>query len=91
MLHEFGISMLPIVLRNTMNYVPIVQKILNLDGSNYKNARKILRMIKLVNPEQKIEEAPLLKLIADCAIQNTDYDYCLSICDMMMSNPSSQE
>ena len=90
MLHEFGISMLPIVLRNTVNYVPIVQKILNLDTSNYKNARKILRMIKLVNPNSKVDEAPILKLIADFAIQAGDYDYSLSICDMMMANPSPQ-
>ena len=110
MLHEFGISMLPIVLRNTVNFVPIVQKILNLDpASNYKNARKILRMIRLVKnnnhqnnsdinkKSEKLvksiednDDAPLLKLIADFAIQASDYDYCLSICDMMMSTPSPE-
>ena len=49
-------------------------------------------MIKLVNPEaeKKIEDGPLLKLIADCSIQAADYDYCLSICDIMMVNPSPQ-
>ena len=89
-LHEFGISILPIVLRNTTNYVPIVQKILGLDpGQAYKSARKILRMIKLVS-SQNVEEAPILSIIADYALKAEDFDYCLSICDLMMEKPTKE-
>ncbi len=94
-MHEFGISILPIVLRNTTNFVPIVQKILQLEpSSGYKSARKILRMIKLVScleeSKRPIQEAPILSLIAEFALKAQDFDYCLSICDLMMEKPSKE-
>lgn len=93
MLHEFGVSILPIVLRNTTNYQPIVQKILQLDPSAYKSVRKILKLIRLTASEKTglvLDEAPIFSLVADHALKATDYDYCLSICDMMMANPSKE-
>ena len=90
-MHEFGISILPIVLRNTTNFVPIVQKILQLEPSS---GRKILRMIKLVScleeSKRPIQEAPILSLIAEFALKAQDFDYCLSICDLMMEKPSKE-
>lgn len=98
MLHEFGISILPIVLRNMTNYVAIVQKILGIDpASAYKSARKILRMLKLVGSldaagkkQQPLNEAPILLIIAEYALKANDFDYCLSICDLMMEKPSKE-
>ena len=90
MLRDFGVSILPIVLRNTTNFLPIVQKILQIDGKNYKNARKILRMIRLLRPDLEVNEAPILTLIADEALKTKDFDYCLSICELMMERPSTE-
>ena len=100
MLRDFGLSILPIVVRNTTNYVPIVQKILAVDPSAYKSARKILRMIKLVGSLKSIntkvsaddnsnDTGPVLSIIADAALEAADFDYCLSICDLMMERPSA--
>lgn len=96
MLHEFGVSILPIVLRNSDNQQTIVSKILTLDSSAYKNARKILKLVKLIhsvriNADDVLNEAPVLAQIAESALKCQDYDYCLSICDMMMDSSSSEE
>ena len=90
MLKDFGVSILPIVLRNTVNFLPIVQKILQIDSTNYKNARKLLRMIRLLRPDLDLNEAPILALIADEALKTKDFDYCLSICELMMEQPSNE-
>ena len=90
-MHEFGVSILPLVLRNMTNYQPIVHKILQVDPSAYKNVRKILRMFKLLNGNGHANaEAPLLSIIASYALKAEDFDYCLSICDLMMEKPSQE-
>ena len=74
MLSEFGVSILPIVVRHMTNYEPLVKKILHIDPSAYKSARKILRMIKLVGNLERskrppLDEAPILSVIADYALK----------------------
>ena len=74
MLSEFGVSILPIVVRHMTNYDPLVKKILHVDPMAYKSARKILRMIKLAGNLEKsrrppLDEAPILSVIADYALK----------------------
>ena len=53
MLAEFGVSILPIVLRNASSnrnsLHQVIEKILEVDSCNYKNMRKILKLVRLLN------------------------------------------
>ena len=59
MLAEFGVSILPIVLRNASSNQAslhqVVEKILEVDPTNYKNVRKILKLVRLLNDAQNIQ------------------------------------
>ena len=35
-----------------------------------------------------LNEAPILSTVADYALKASNFDYCLSICDLMMEKPS---
>lgn len=62
MLAEFGVSILPIVLRNASSnrnsLHQVIEKILDVDSSNYKNMRKILKLVRLLN-DARDEKQPL--------------------------------
>ena len=53
MLAEFGVSVLPIVLRNASSnrksLHQVIDKILDVDSTNYKNVRKISKLVRLLN------------------------------------------
>ena len=53
MLAEFGVSILPIILRNAASHRTslhqMAEKILEVDPTNYKNVRKILKLVRLLN------------------------------------------
>ena len=56
------------------NYVPLVQKILHVDPTAYKSARKIIRMIKLAGGLERsrhppLDEAHILFAVADYALK----------------------
>ena len=90
MLHEFGLSVLPVVLRKTTNYQPIVAKILAVDESAYKNVRKILKIARCLYTEKEadLDEGPILLTLGEAALKASDFDVCLSICEMMMASPT---
>ena len=95
MLSEFGVSILPVVLRtassNLQHLQQVVHKILEVDASAYKNVRKILKLVRFLNEtsseskEQNLRnENSVLSTIADFAMKSQDYDACLSVCEMLM-------
>ena len=60
MLAEFGVSILPIVLRNASlnrnSLHQVIEKILDVDSTNYKNMRKILKLVRLLNDARNDKE-----------------------------------
>ena len=61
MLAEFGVSILPIVLRNASSnrssLHQVMEKILDVDPTNYKNVRKILKLVRLLNESRDIHQS----------------------------------